>query len=179
MLTDAWDATYTGPDGVLDDMHGLTVGPAVGQSVRDIVTSRFATPMNAAFAMASPLATGVDAVVTEVKKLVDDLDGKLGSLVSGPGSLGDIMNSIEALIDRLHQVNLDFLTTSLNDLFADVRSKIEALDPANLAQALSADFDELLDQLDLSQALPQADVDTLDTDYQEVIDKLARSIRRS
>ena len=174
LLTDAWDATYTGPDGALGDMHGLTAGPAVGQSVRDLVTSRFSTPMNAAFAITTPLATGIDAVVTEVKKLVDDLDGKLGSLLSGPGSLGDIKNTIEALVDRLHQVNLDFLTTSLNDLFADVRSKIAALDPANLAQALSADFDELLDQLDLSQALPQADVATLDTDYQKVIDKLAQ-----
>ena len=82
--------------------------------------------------------------MTEVKKLVDDLDAKLGSLVTGPGSLGDIKDTIEALVDRLHQVNLDFLTTSLNELFADVRSKIEALDPANLAAALSADFDELL-----------------------------------
>ncbi len=155
-------------------MHGLTVGPAVGQSVRDLVASRFAAPMNAAFALTVPLATGVDAIVTEVKKLVDDLDAKLGSLVTGPGSLGDIKDTIESLVDRLHAVNLGFLTTSLHDLFADVRGNVAALDPANLAQALSADFDELLGQLDLSQALPQADVDTLDADYQEVIDKLAQ-----
>ena len=142
--------------------------------MRDIVEASFATPLNAAFALTEPLATAVDAIVTEVKKLVDDLDAKLGSLVAGPGSLGDIKDTIEALVDRLHQVNLDFLTTSLNDLFADVRSKLAALDPANLAAALSADFDELLDQLDLSQALPKADVDELDADYQEVIDKLAQ-----
>ena len=174
LLTDAWDADYTGPDGALGDMVGLTAGPAVGQSVRDIVKSRFADPMNAAFALASPLATGVDAVVTEVKKLVDDLDGKISSLLTGPGSLGDIKNTIEALVDRLHKVNLDFLTTSLDAVFADVRSKVAALDPANLAQALSADFDSLLGQLDLSQALPQTDVDELDADFKKVIDKLAQ-----
>jgi len=112
--------------------------------------------------------------VTEVKKLVDDLDGKITSLLTGPGSLGDIKTTIEALVDRLHQVNLDFLTTSLDDLFADVRSKLAALDPANLAQALKTDFDSLLGSLDLSQALPQADVDELDADYQKVIDKLAQ-----
>ena len=179
LLDDAWDANFTGPDGALHDMHGLTAGPAVGQAVRDMVEASFATPLNAAFALTEPLATGVDAIVAEVKKLVDDLDAKLGSLVAGPGSLGDIKDTIEALVDRLHQVNLDFLTTSLNDLFADVRSKLAALDPANLAEALSSDFDELLDQLDLSQALPKADVDELDADYQEVIDKLARSTRRS
>ena len=28
LLNAAWDATYTGPDGVLNDLHGLAVGPA-------------------------------------------------------------------------------------------------------------------------------------------------------
>ena len=85
-------------------------------------------------------------MLTEVKKLVDDLDAKLVSLVSGPGSLGDIFDSIEGLVDRLRDIDLGFLTTSLDELFADVRSKIEALDPAALAATLLEDFDAVLEQ---------------------------------
>jgi hypothetical protein len=54
-----------------------------------------------------------------------------------------------------------------------VRSKIAALDPANLAQAVAADFAALLDDLDLSQVLPDADVKQLDDDYKAVITKLS------
>jgi hypothetical protein len=108
-----------------------------------------------------------------VAKLVDDLDAKVGSLVSGPGSLGDVKDTIESLVDRLHAVDLGFLTSNLHDLFAEVRGKVAALDPANLAQAVSSDFDDLLGQLDLSQALPPADVQHLDDDYHAVVQKLS------
>ena len=36
-LLPGWDATYTGPDGVLHDLHGLAVGPQIGQSVRQVI----------------------------------------------------------------------------------------------------------------------------------------------
>jgi hypothetical protein len=114
----------------------------------------------------------VDAIATELNKLVVDVDGKIGALVTGPGSLGDIKDTVEALVDRLHAVDLDFLTASLNEVFADVRGKLTALDPAAIAAAASAEFDALLDELDLSQALPAADVAKLDEDYQKVVDKL-------
>ena len=116
--------------------------------------------------------------MTEVKKLVDDLDAKLGSLLTGPGSLGDIKDTIEALVDRLHQVNLDFLTTSLNELFADPQQDRGAR-PGQPGQGAVHRLRRAARQLDLSQALPQADVDTLDADYQKVIDKLAELDPRS
>ncbi len=172
LLNAEWDATYTGPDGVLNDLHGLAVGPQVGQSVRHVIDGTLAGPLNALFAMAAPAATAVDAVLTEVKKLVDDLDTKIVSLVSGPGSLSDIFDSIQGLIDRLRAVDLGFLTTSIDDLFADVRSKIEALDPAALAATLQADFDAVLDKIDPDLLLPKADLDALDGTYHGAIDKL-------
>ncbi|MGZ4334860.1 MAG: hypothetical protein ACXVRJ_11395, partial [Gaiellaceae bacterium] len=172
LLNAAWDATYTGPDGVLHDLHGLAVGPQVGQSVRQVIDGTLAGPLNALFAMAAPAATAVDAVLTEVKKLVDDLDAKVVSLASGPGSLTDILDSIQGLIQRLNAVDLGFLTTSLDAVFTDVRSKIEALDPAALATTLRADFDAVLDKIDPDLLLPKTDLDELDSTYHAAIDKL-------
>ena len=174
LLTPAWDDNYTGAHGLLAELRGLTAGPQIGQSVRDFVEQRFVTPMNAFFAMTEPCATAVDAIANELQVLVADLNDKVGFLVTGPGSLGDIKDTIEALVDRLHHVDLGLLTSSLNELFANVRMKLEALDPATIAAAAATEFDELLAALDLSQALPPADVAELDADYQAIVDKLAQ-----
>src|SRR5439155_390501 len=98
LLDAAWDATYTGPDGVLHDLAGLTVGPQVGQSVRSVIDGTLAGPLNGLFAAAAPMAAGIDALLGQVKKVVDELDAKIGGLVTGPGSLTDIVHSIEALV---------------------------------------------------------------------------------
>jgi len=172
LLNDAWDANYTGPDGALHDLHGIAVGPQLGQSVRHTIDGTLAGPLNALFAMASPVATAIDAVLTEVKKLVDELDAKLVGLVSGPGSLGDIMSSIQGLIQRLHEIDLDFLSANLDELFAGVRAKLEALEPAALAAGLRADFDAVLAKIDPDMLLPKVDLDALDAFYKAAIDKL-------
>ena len=114
----------------------------------------------------------MNAVLTEVKKLVDDLDTKIVSLASGPGSLSDILDSIQGLVQRLNAVDLSFLTASIDELFTDVRSKLEALDPAGLAATLLADFDAVLDKIDPDLLLPKADLDALDSTYHGAIDKL-------
>jgi hypothetical protein len=104
----------------------------------------------------------LDEAVAAMRLISPNLDAKIASLVTGPGSLTDIVHSIEALVDRLHHVDLGFLSTSLHELFADVRSKLTALDPAALAATLKSDFDALLAKLDPLQVLPQADLDELD-----------------
>src|SRR5262249_44144775 len=63
-------------------------------------------------------------------------------------------------------------TTSIDELFGDVRSKIEALDPAALAATLLADFDAVLSKIDPDLLLPKADLDELDATYESAIDKL-------
>ncbi|HEY6031068.1 MAG TPA: hypothetical protein VIU44_10910, partial [Gaiellaceae bacterium] len=143
-----------------------------GDAVRALVTQRLVEPLAALFSIAEPVGRGVDGVLSQVKRLVTDLDGKLAQLVTGPDSLGGIKDTLEQLVQRLHAVDLGVVAQSLDALTAQVRGKLEALDPANLAAAVSAAFDEVLGALDLPQAIPVEDVQKLDDDYAAVVAKV-------
>ena len=170
VLDDTWDATLHGPDGALADLHDATADPAA--AVRQVVQKRFVAPLDTLFGLAEPLAQGLDGIVGQVKRLVADLDAKVAALVTGPNALGGINDALQQLVQRLYDIDFGVVTQNLDQLYADVRGKIAALDPAQLAQALQAAFDELLGALDLDQAIPAADVAKLDADYAAVIDKL-------
>jgi hypothetical protein len=171
VLDETWDQVLHGPDGALADLHDLGTADAA-QAVRAVVEQRFVDPLAALFSLAAPVARGFDGIVGQVKRLVDDLDAKVAALVTGPNSLGGIKDALEELVSRLHAVDFSVVTQGIDQVYADVRAKIAALDPANLAQAVKDAFDELLGALDLDQAIPPADVAKLDSDYAEVIDKL-------
>jgi len=171
VLDETWDQALHGPDGALADLHDLGTADAA-QAVRAVVEQRFVDSLAALFSLAAPVAKGFDGIVGQVKRLVDDLDAKVAALLTGPNSLGGIKDALEELVSRLHAVDFSVVTQGIDEVYADVRAKIAALDPAKLAQAVEDAFDELLGALDLDQAIPPADVAKLDADYAEVIEKL-------
>jgi hypothetical protein len=120
----------------------------------------------------APVAAGIQPIVTQLQFLVTDLTGKMTQLVSGPGSVGAIKAAVDQLVARLRQLNLAFLSDSLKDLFGQIRTKLEALNPATLKASVDAAFAAMLATLDVHQILPQADVQKLDDDYTAVIVKL-------
>jgi hypothetical protein len=103
---------------------------------------------------------------------IADLQGKLAEIVEGPDSLGAIRDTLNELVQRLRDFNLGFLRESLDDVFASVRAKLEAVNPARVREAVESAFGEVLDALSLDQVFPSADIAELDADYQAVIDKL-------
>jgi len=171
VLDETWDQVLHGPDGALVDLHDLAAADPA-QGVRDVVERRFVDPLAALFSLAAPVAEGVDGIVRQLQRLVQDLDAKVESLVTGPDSLGGIKEALEQLIQRLHAVDFTVVTEGVDKVYADVRAKIAALDPAHLVQAVQNAFDKLLDAIDLDQAVPPADVAKLDEDYAAVIAKL-------
>jgi hypothetical protein len=170
-LDETWDQALHGPDGALADLHDLGTADAA-QAVRAVVEKRFVDPLAALFSLAAPVARGFDGIIGQVKRLVDDLDAKVAALVTGPNSLGGIKDALEQLVSRLHAVDFSVVTQGIDQVYADVRGKIAALDPASLAQAVEDAFDQLLAALDLDQVIPPADVAKFDADYAAVIDKL-------
>ena len=171
VLDETWDQVLHGPDGALADLHDLAAADPA-QAVRDVVERRFVDPLAALFSLAAPVAEGIDGIVGQVQRLVQDLDAKVEALVTGPDSLGGIKTALEQLVQRLHAVDFTVVTEGVDNVYADVRVKIAALDPAHLVQAVQDAFDKLLDALDLDQAIPPADVAKLDKDYAAVIAKL-------
>jgi hypothetical protein len=67
---------------------------------------------------------------------------------------------------------LNFITDSLKTLFGQLRSKLEAISPAQLAGAIGQAFTAMLDSLKVTLLISAADVAKLDSDYQAIVDKL-------
>ena len=79
---------------------------------------------------------------------------------------------MQELVDRLRTFDLGFLTESLNEVFENVRGKLDAANPAHLRELVDGVFDDMLAALSLAQILPPADIAALDAAYAEVRDKL-------
>ena len=168
-----WDARHHPADGVLARLHDAQPVPAeLAQRVREYLEPRLVTPLVALFGMTAPLRAALDALVSELARLVNDLNAKLSTILEGPGSLEQIRASLQQLVDRLRAFDLGALTESLTDLFADVRGKLEAADPARLRELVDQAFDEMLNALDLDQIIPAADVKKLDDSYAKIVDTL-------
>jgi hypothetical protein len=168
-----WDAQHHSADGALAGLRDAEAEPAqLAQAVREYLEPRLIAPLVALFAMTSPLGAAFDALISELERLVNDLTAKLSSILEGPGSLEQIRSSLQQLVDRLRSFDLGVLTESLTDLFADVRERLQAADPARIRELVDGAFDDMLSALDLDQIIPAADVKELDDSYAEVVDKL-------
>lgn len=168
-----WDARFHPADGILGGFRQSNPTPAqLRQWVEDALGPHFVRPFGLLFNQAQMLGRNLNVYLTLLQRLVTMLQDKLTGVLLGPDSLLGIRDSLKELVERLKNFNLGFLRESLEELFANVRAKLEALNPANLREALEAAFDAMLDSLDVGQIISDTDVTTLDNDYAEVITKL-------
>ncbi|HEX7182489.1 MAG TPA: hypothetical protein VF756_11645 [Thermoanaerobaculia bacterium] len=168
-----WDARYHAAGGALASFRITGATPVeLRQWVHEALEPQFIRPFQLLLGIAELASGPLGAVLSAFRELVDELQGKVSDLLLGPDSLRAITGSLQALVDRLRGFNLSFLVDSLNDVFAEVRGKVAAVDPAQIRPLIEEAFDEMLDTLSLDLVLPPADVATLDADYVEVIDKL-------
>jgi hypothetical protein len=167
-----WDTRYHG-NGLLASFHQSSVSSGqLRQWIGETLDLHFSRPVKALFSLAEPVRATIGALVTQMESLVTLLKGWLASLLLGPNSLGAIRDTLQGLIQRLRNFNLGFLTEGLNELFAQVREKLEAFSPAQLRQVIERTFHEMLDALDISQILPAADLAQLDAEYTTMISRL-------
>lgn len=168
-----WDERYHSPQTLLASLRDLTVAPdRLRQWVREALQGPLVEPLTRLFGLAAPLTRTLSVFLGKLQGLLDSLQSKVTALLQGPDSLGGIRDELRSLVERLQQFDLGFLTDSVQQVFATVRGKLEAVDPAGLAATLSAAFQQVLDSLDLSQVLPAAAIAQLDTSYEQVIRKL-------
>lgn len=168
-----WDARYHAAGGALASLRITGATPAeLRQWVHEALEPRFIRPFQLLLGFAELASGPLGAVLSVFRELVDELQGKVSGLLLGPDSLRAITGSLQDLVDRLRGFDLSFLADSLNDVFAEVRGKVAAVDPAQIRPAIEAAFAGMLDTLSLDLVLPPEDVATLDAGYVEVIDKL-------
>ncbi len=175
-LTEAlagWDERHHAAGGTLAELAASQPVPAqLAARVREHLDARFVQPLTAAFSATQPIAATLAAMARQVEKVMEDVNDKLGAILTGPDSLTAIRDAVQELVDRLRTFDLGFLTESLNDVFENVRGKLDAANPSHLRELVDGVFDDMLAALSLAQILPPADVAALDAAYAEVRDKL-------
>ncbi len=168
-----WDARYHAADGALAGFRLAGATPAqLRQWIFESLEPPVIRPLKLLFGVLEALGAPLGVLLSTVEALLTHLEGKVASLLLGPDSLGGIRDAVKQLVQRLRDFNLAFLRDSLKDVFAQVRAKVEALNPAHLRQTIEAAFDEVLATLTVSQVLPKAALDKLDADYAAVVAKL-------
>jgi hypothetical protein len=114
----------------------------------------------------------LDAFLVRIEELVDSVVDKLAALFTGPDSLAAIRAALGQIVDQLADFDLDFLRDALNELFANLRSKLDHVSPARLAEALNESFGAVLDAITIDLILPPADVAEIDEVYASIVEKL-------
>ena len=167
-----WDDRFHAA-GALAELSHLQASPeTLRQWVGQALDAAFARPITAALALFAPLAQTVEPVLEKVKGVVALLDSKLDVLLKGPDSLTGIRDKMKALVDKLKGLNLNFIVDGLNQLFTDLRSKLESIGPAQLHKAIDDAFNKMLDTLQVTLLVPADAVAKLDSDYQAIVDRL-------
>jgi hypothetical protein len=158
---------------VLTGLRATPASPAeLKQGIREALEPQFIQPTVAILSFVQPVSTPLGGILQTFQDVITTLETKVADLLLGPNSLGGIRDALKALVDEIRGINLGFLRDSLRDVFAQVRAKIDAINPANLGAALDDAFHQMLNAIDVDQILPAADVKKLDDDYKEAIDKL-------
>jgi hypothetical protein len=168
-----WDERYHQADGTL---AGYCITGADVSRLRAWIQTEidhsFLNPLKVLLAHVEALTSPVSAVFTQITDLVTALQNKVDSLLLGPDSLGGIRDALGDLIQRLRDFNLDFLTDSLKEIFDDLRGRIDSVNPSRFKAPLDAAFSSMLDAIDLGLIIPDEELQTLDTSFNNVIHKL-------
>ncbi|MEL6863844.1 MAG: hypothetical protein AAFP19_05465 [Bacteroidota bacterium] len=169
----SWDTVFHAADAPLTTLVPTTLNDAsLRQLLSDTISRVVTNPIKALFRLLQPIQQALSILLAPVNRLFTELDNKIGTLINGPASLTAIRDALQALVDKIRSFNLDFLTDELNGVFDQIKSKLEDISPGNLIQSLDQAFQGLLDNLSLSQLLPQSDIDSLNQSFEQVKNKL-------
>ncbi len=168
-----WDDRYHGPASTLS---GFRIPAATPEGVRDWLAAEiersFLPPLTRLLTHLGAVAVPVNAVFGEIQAMVAAVQAKIDELLLGPAALHSITDALDGVVQRLRDVNVDFLADRLTALFGEVREKIEAVHPKHFKAALDSSFEAMLDRIGLDLIIDPADLQALDDRFTAVVEKL-------
>lgn len=169
----SWDTRFFVKDNPFTD---LQISDVTTQTIKDLLREGIEEQAIAPVAkVLSSIGTSIatfNGPIGELENFVDSIEDMLEQITKGPGSLGEIRDTLNQLIERVQNINLHFLEDELNDVFDAVKQKFNDVSPTVFREALQAAIDETLDLIDISLLLPQEDINAIDQTYQGLLDKL-------
>ena len=168
-----WDSRYLGQDSPLSDlvMQDITAS-TLRQWIQEELETSFLKLFNALLQYLSAYIRPAAMVLKEIASLSQPVTSRLDVLATGPASLQAIRDAVDNLLSAVRNFNLDFLTDAVDQVFEDIRSKLEILNPASLSQPLETEFNALLENLNIENILGQETIQGIDRDYNTLMEKL-------
>ncbi len=168
-----WDDRFFGTEACLSALQLGQAGPqTVKEMIRESIQAHTIQPISKLFSSLATAFSAFDGPVNELQQFVDGLDGLFSDILEGPGSLGEIQKTLQGLVDRIRNLNLDFLEQALDRVFNSVKQKFDDINPRPLRDSLQALLDNTLDLIDVQQLLPYSQVEQIDRSYGEAISAL-------
>ena len=96
----------------------------------------------------------------------------MSNLLLIPQAMTAIRGAMQQLLATIQALDLTFLADEARQIFLSVRSKLVALDPAQIRAAVEAAFKSVIDSLTLEKLLPANAVRQLDQSYEQVLTTL-------
>lgn len=155
-----WQSRYHQPNGPLSRFRqkNLTL-PQLKALMADTVHTQLSATLSPAFRIIEKFQAVLSALLGEITDLISRLEVQLASLVQIGQALEEMRQGIHELVDLLNGLDITFIATEINDIFAAVKAQLDAINPQNISNLLKATFNHLLDALDPNTLLGLSGLD--------------------
>lgn len=172
-LLSHWDLRFHGSDGPFAGfIHPAVTAEDLKSVFRAALENQVIQPLGHFLGVFHTIATTAKPPLAKITAAIDHFEEKVEDLLLGPTAFGGISDAVHSLIQRLHNINFNFLVTQLNATFQALKAKLQAVSPAAVRAVIQQAFDNALKLLDIHQLLPQPAIAAIDQTYQKIIDDL-------
>jgi len=169
----AWNGKFHGPNSPLRQcLPADTSMAGIKILLRETIDQQIGAALAKFLQAVAKIKQLFEAFRAIYAQFVDDVKAKLAVLLNGPGSLGNIRNALNALVDKIRAFNLQFLVDELEALFDSIKGKLTAISPTALRQVVENAFNQTLSVLNVATLLPAAVIAQLDADFAALIAKI-------
>jgi len=167
-----WQELVENPQGLLAESAVLSADAAGLRQLLANAVEPLLLPLRHLFSLLESLRPALQAMLSTLTTLVDQLTASAGALLTGPGSLQSISDAVGQVVDKLRNLDLSFLRQELQQLFLALLDQLDALDPASLGGELDTRLQQLIDPIGLNQVIDTAAIDALDSAFDSVLSGL-------
>jgi hypothetical protein len=156
-LLATWDGRYHAPQGALARLAADSVDMADLRGwLLDAAERQLGAPVSAFFKAVHAAGGILSTFITALAALLEGVQQKLNDVLGVPIAIRDIAAELDALKQRLLEVDLDVFVRDIDSLYATLLEQLRALDPRALAAPLRQSLERLLDGLSLDSVLNPA-----------------------
>ncbi len=168
-----WDQLFHQVDGVLASYRQAPTSPQeLKQWLMESLENQLIHPLQTIFEKFAAAGRMLDAFIGPIVELVEELRTTANQIIAAPAALLAVGESLEQVRERLQNINLDFISESIDAIYNQVKEQVRTIDPRSLKRTLDTSFDDLVSTIDLDQIVPVEALNQTDDDIDLALEAL-------